>query len=87
MKRFIVFKESNGTIVSHGTLLFCPAEEVCVTSHPLDAATGTRYLVSRTGLKTDAQEVTDTAEIPVSAPGVAAVSTAPYVYKLQLLRP
>jgi hypothetical protein len=84
MNRFIVFKDANGNSVPHGTLLFCHSERVFITSNPLDPAMGTRFFVSQTGLRADAQEVTEIAEIPVPAPGVAEVSIAPYVYKLKL---
>lgn len=83
MKRFIVIKEQNGARVSHGTLIYSEKEELCFTSHALDAALDAKYLVALDGDVQTARLVVSIDERFVSAPGCAVQSIAPYVYQLE----
>lgn len=87
MTRFVVLKRQNGQCVSHGTILLIEEAQIWITSHCLDEAYGTEYLVSLSGLLAGAQPIVRATEILFPAQGVAQASIPPHVYQLTLGEP
>lgn len=83
MVRYIVFKEIEGVKSQHGTLLYLENDGVAITSHPIDGL-NISYFVSHSGLERDAVRVVPKEEIAVLAPGLAAASISPYIYRIEL---